>query len=145
MNSYADGIQRASEALGYTSARFRRLPPRVAECVHLSALRHFVPHGEPRWWWEHFPVSTAVAFPGGDGWRHLTDIAPDADERVWFLVDGSIWEATVRDIQAVIGECDGFEYYLIQQEHHWLICENHHGVVIGVGKAVEERLRAREA
>jgi hypothetical protein len=140
-------IARATQALGFASERFRRLPPDEAERIHQSALRHFVPHGQPRWWWEHFPESTAVRFAGGDGWRHLAEIVPDADESVWFIAEDhalpgySVWEASVCDIQAVVGECYGFEFYVIQRQYHWLVCENHHDVVVAVGWEVEDRLR----
>lgn len=151
MKANEDEIQRATEVLGFPSERFRRLPSDEAEHVYLSALRHFVPRGQPRWWWEHFPTSTGVRFTHGDGWQHLTDIVPNADELVWFIAEDfvapeySVWEASVRDIQALIGECYGFEFYLIQQQLHWLICQNHHGVVVAVGKQVEEKLREYEA
>jgi hypothetical protein len=118
-----------------------------AERVYQPALRHFVPFGQPRWWWEHFPKSTAVHFTGSDGWRHLTEIVPNADEKVWFVAeDGappgySVWEASVRDVQAAIGKCHAFEFYLVQQQNDWLVCENHHDVVFAVGRAVEEKLR----
>src|SRR5215475_9244620 len=129
MDTNADEIQRATQVLGFTTERFRRLPPDEAQRVYQSALRHFVPRGQPRWWWEHFPASTGVHFTAGDGWRHLAEIVPDAGERVWFIAEDfvapeySVWEASVRDIQAVIGECYGFEFYLIQQQHYWLVCQ----------------------
>ena len=53
----------------------------------------------------------------------------------------SVWEASVRDIQAVVSECYGFELYVIQQQFRWLVCKNHHDVVVAVGSEVEDRLR----
>ena len=76
---------------------------------------------------------------------------PDPDERVWFIAEDfappeySVWEASVRDIQAVVAECYGFEFYVIQQQFRWLLCENHHNAVIAVGAEVEDRLRAYNA
>jgi hypothetical protein len=67
---------------------------------------------------------------------------------VWFIAEDhvapeySVWEASVQDIQAVVGECSAFEFYVIQQQFRWLICENHHNVVVAVGAEVEGRLRA---
>jgi hypothetical protein len=147
VDTNADDIKRAIDTLGFFSERFRLLPPDEAKQVYESSLRHFGPRGRPRWWWEHFPTSTGVHFKNGDGWRLLTELAPDADERVWFIADDfvapeySVWQASVRDIQAVIAECVNFEYYVIQQEFRWLICENHHNVIVAVGKEVEDRLR----
>ena len=146
MESEADEIQQATETLGFSAERFRRLLPELARDVYQSALRHFVPRGNPTWWWEHFPASTSVYFATGDGWRLLVELVPDADERVWFIAEDcvspeySVWEASVRDVQAVIAECYGFEYYLVQPQFRWLLCENHHDVVVAVGAEVESKL-----
>lgn len=151
MDTTADEIQRAAMALGFPSERFRRLSTDEARWVYESSLRYFVPYGQPRWWWEHFPFSTAVHFPEGNGWRYLNNLVPNPDERVWFIAEDfvtpgySVWEASVRDVHSIIGECYGFEFYLIQQEFHWLVCENHHDVIVAVGREVEERLRAYDA
>ena len=147
VDTNADEIQRATEFLGFSLERFRHLPPDEAQRVYESSLRHFVPRGRPRWWWEHFPSSTGVHFIKGDGGQHLAELVPDADERVWFIAEDfvapeySVWEASTRDIQAVIGECYGFEFYVIQQQLRWLVCKNHHAVVVAVGSEVEDRLR----
>ncbi len=147
MDTNAHEILRATQALGLGPERFRRLPVKEAQRVYESAMRHFVPQGRPRWWWEHFPESTAVHFMDGDGWRHLTGLVPDADERVWFIAEDfveplhSVWEASVRDVQAVLAECPSFEFYLVQQQCRWLVCENHHDVIVAVGGEVEARLR----
>lgn len=147
VDTNADEIQKAAQTLGLSSEGFRRLPAEDAKHVYSSALRHFVPKGHPYWWWEHFPTSTSVHFVDGDGWRHLIELVPDSNERVWFIAEDfvppeySVWEASICDIQAVVGECYPFEYYVIQQQFRWLVCENHHDVVIAVGAEVEDRLR----
>jgi hypothetical protein len=149
-DSNADEIQRAVQTLGFAAERFRRLPLDEAKRVYQSALRRFVPHGQPHWWWEHFPAGTGVHFSNGDGWQYLTKIVPHAEERGWFIAEDfvapeySVWEASVRDIQAVIGECYGFEFYVIQKQLEWLVCENHHDVVVAVGREVEEKLHTYE-
>jgi hypothetical protein len=143
----ADEIRSATQSLGFTPARFRILAPKEAAQVYQSALRHFVPTGQPRWWWEHFRACMRIDFSSRDGWKHLSEFVPDPDERVWFIAEDiapteySVWEATTRDVQDVIGECSGFEFYLVQHQFRWLLCENHHNVVIGVGREVEDRLR----
>jgi hypothetical protein len=42
--------------------------------------------------------------------------------------------------QRVIGECCGFEYYLIAKDLTWLLCENHHDWLIAIGEQVRSRL-----
>ena len=147
MDTTADEIQKAALTLGFDQKRFRRLSPVDAKPVFNSALRQFVPQGDPRWWWEYFPESTSVYFAAADGWKVLSDLVPDADERVWFIAEDDasseypVWEASVRDIQAIVPECYFFEYYLIQKQFQWLICENHHNRIIAVGAEVEAKLK----
>jgi len=146
MTANADHIQSAIQALGFRTERFGRLPTEQAERVYKSALRHFVQKGDPRWWWEHFSKGISVQFIDDTGWQSITQIVPDADEPVWFIVEDfvppeySVWNASSQDIQSVIAECPFFEFYIIQKDFRWLVCENHHGVVFAVGNEVEERL-----
>ena len=126
----------------------RALPDSEGEHIYRKALRHFVPDGEPRWWWEHFASSTIVEFQAGGGWQHIPKFVPDSGERVWFIVEDDslpfypVYETTPSAISEIIPECYGFEYYIVQREFQWLLCETHHNSVIGVGSAVEEKLRA---
>lgn len=57
----------------------------------------------------------------------------------------AIYETTPAVAQAVIGECYAFEYYVVARDLGWLVCENHHDVVIAGGAPVEERLRENVA
>jgi hypothetical protein len=51
-----------------------------------------------------------------------------------------VCEASIEDIRDVIGECFGFEYYVVPKGLEWLLCENHHDILIAVGDAVRGRL-----
>jgi len=74
------------------------------------------------------------------------EIVPDPNERVWFIAEESrlpfypVYEATPNAAQRVIEECYGFEYYLVAKDMTWLLCENHHGWLIGVGELICDRL-----
>lgn len=148
MHTIVDEINEAIDRLGIEPAQMRLLPAPEAEAVVHAALRHFVAPGWARWWWENFcPPGEAVRFDGGDGWKQLRHFVPDPHERVWFIAeDGSrphypVFDVTPDIASLVIGECYGFEYYLLAKNMTWLLCENHHNVVCGVGPAVEARLR----
>jgi hypothetical protein len=144
----AEEILRATRELGFSDARFRCLAAKEAASVYQSALKRFVPKGNPQWWWEHFPSSVSVHRPDDAGWKLLNELVPDPDERVWFIAEDfvapgySVWEASVRDSQKVIAECYHFEYSLVQQRLEWLVCENHHSMLIAVGNPVEDRLQS---
>jgi hypothetical protein len=147
MPSVKNEIRAAVEKLHLLPDSFRELPDSEGEGVYRGALRHFVREGEPRWWWEHFSSSASLDFAAGDGWQHIPELVPDASEHVWFIVEDDslpfypVYDAIPRAISAVIGECYGFEYYIVQRDLEWLLCENHHNRMIGVGKNVEERFR----
>ena len=74
------------------------------------------------------------------------EIVPDPSEHVWFIVEETnlpfypVYDATTLAAQAVIGECYGFEYYLVAKTMTWILCENHHGRLIGVGNEICDRL-----
>ena len=96
-------------------------------------------------------VGRSHFFPyDAQGYRYLTTLLPRG-EVVWFLAEdkdqkktGSYWlyEGKVGAFSAVIAELPAFEYYLIGKDYSWLLCENHHGVLIGVGQLAIERLQS---
>ncbi len=147
MSSVKNEIRAAVERLHLSPEAFRELPDNEGERIYREALRRFVHEGEPRWWWEHFSSSASVNFEAGDGWRHIPELVPDPSEHVWFIVEDDslafypVYDATPDAISAIVAECYGFEYYIVQRGYEWLLCENHHNRVIGVGQKVEERLR----
>ncbi len=51
-----------------------------------------------------------------------------------------IYETTAEVASTIVGECYCFEYYLIPKDTSWLICENHHNRIIGVGNSVIKKL-----
>ena len=144
-------IRSAVEKLKLPTSVFRELPDKEAEEIYWKALRFFVSEGEPRWWWEHFVACTCTDFPAGDGWRHIPEFVPDTSERVWFIVEDDslsfypVYKATPTAICEVIGECYAFEYYIVQREFQWLLCETHHNTMIAVGEVVEMKLRGLRA
>ena len=145
--SVIDEIGRAIATLKFPPSAMRLLAPMEGEAVYYSALNHFVLSGDRRWWWEAFRRTAAYAKPaGGDAWRRVARIAPDPCEIVWFIAEDDqlphypVFETTPEVASAVIGECYGFEYYLIAKSFDWLVCEDHHGGLHAIGEQVEERL-----
>ena len=140
-------LTRAVYDLALPRAQFRILPEEEAAPIIGCIEQHFVERPGLRWWWEAFrgtPIAQAH-FADGTGWKHLTSIVPPGSGLVWFVVEESptfvLCEGNVDVIQSVIGECWGFEYYLVSQGLDWLVCENHSDVVCAVGEAVTDRLK----
>jgi hypothetical protein len=123
--------------------RVQRLPDEEAARVNAELLSSFVIGGERRWWWEafHKPV-VSKAFPDDKGFEHIVDLVPNRTEKCWFVVEDTdsgsypVYEATPEDAASIVGECFAFEYYIAPKSKRWLICENHHGRIIGIGEEV---------
>ena len=148
MKTVVDEITQAIGRLSLDPAVMRLLAPSQSETVFLAALNHFVTSGDRRWWWEDFrKPGKSVTFEDGEGWRHVPKIAPDAKESVWLIAEDDslphypVFETTPEVASLVIGECYGFEYYLVAKDLSWLICETHHNVLCAVGSVVEARLQ----
>ena len=152
MESVIHEITKAIATLQLDQNAVRQLSPDESEATYCEALRKFVSSGDRRWWWESFhKPCTSALFKSGDGWRHLPQITPNPDELVWFIAEDSelpynpVFETSPLIASQIIGECYGFEYYLVSKDYSWLVCENHHNVVFAVGNEVEARLLAATA
>jgi hypothetical protein len=148
MDTVIDEINAAVKVLGLTPNDLKQLPPVDGENVYFASLHHFVSSGDRRWWWEDFrQPGISVMFEAGDGWKIIPEIAPNPDEPVWFIAEEDrlptypVFETTPRIASKIIGECYGFEYYLVAKGYDWLLCETHHNRVFAVGAAVEQRLK----
>lgn len=144
-----DEIEEAKQELGFTDSDIRLLPDAEGFQVLSTALNQFVASGDRRWWWEDFKLpASRVEFPDSSiGFQLLVKIVPSAEEKVWFIVEDDqlpffpVYEANTTTIQAVIGECYHYEYYIVAKDFSWLICDTHHNEIIAIGQQVETNLR----
>lgn len=91
--------------------------------------------------WEIFKEPTdTLQFVNQDGYKYFEELI--SDEPVYFVVEDTnykmwIYEGNVKSIVAVIGNsyCLG-EYYLVSKKYDWILCENHHRIVIGAGERI---------
>lgn len=140
-------ISNAIKGLSLKDSEFRQLNNEEAEPLFHELLNTFVVGGDRRWWWESFSKpSESVQFIDNKGFERITEIVPSLKEHVWFVAEEDqlpfypIYEATPEAIKKVIGECYGFEYYIIPKSKEWLLCENHHGYLVGVGEVINGKL-----
>jgi hypothetical protein len=147
MQTIIDEISRASARLGLDPSAMCLLPSSQSEAVFRAALDHFVASGDRQWWWEDFRVpGTSIAFEDGEGWKRIPKLAPSQSESVWLIAEDAslphypVFETTPEVASRIIGECDGFEYYLVAKDFSWLLCETHHNVIFAVGSVVEAKL-----
>jgi hypothetical protein len=141
MSQVLEEVERAISELNL-SEEVRRVDDKSG-ALYESLVAHFVDGGDRRWWWEAFShPSKSIDFDGGKGFEKLGLLVPNPKEVVWFVVEDDqlphypIFEASPENAVKIIGECFGFEYYLVAKDKSWLLCENHHNRVIGVGTPV---------
>jgi hypothetical protein len=146
MSDITDEVDKAIEALGLVP-EVRRLPDVHERLLYSELVGEFLSGKDRRWWWEAFTKpSASVLFSDSMGFKHIPELVPSATEPCWFMVEDSesdtypIYEATPELASKIIGECFAFEYYLIAKDKRWFLCENHHGLVIGIGPDVVEAI-----
>jgi hypothetical protein len=145
--SIREEIQEAVTSLALPADEFATVPDAHARALFDSFLAHFTGGVDARWWWEHFvqPTST-LSVADGKAFTRIWALVPDARAKVWFVAEDDqlpfypVYDATPAAAQSVVGECYGFEYYLIAKDLSWLLCENHHDTLIGIGDVVRRRM-----
>jgi hypothetical protein len=147
--SIRDEIDDARRQLRLSTEQLAEVEDGRARELTTAFLARFTGGEDVRWWWEYFPMpAAAVHFDDGKGFTRITAIVPDPDERIWFVTEDDqlpyfpVYETTPAIAQQVIGQCYGFEYYLIAKDLGWLLCENHHDTLFATG-AVHDRLLAQ--
>ncbi|GGK24425.1 hypothetical protein GCM10008955_17520 [Deinococcus malanensis] len=126
--------------------RYQAVLERVLETFTTFGVR-----GENRLWlWEGFKGSR-VSTPVEDGPSVMAQLLAPHD-LVWLLLEdwegtkkrGNYWvfEGEVQSVTAVLKHLFHVEYYVVDREFAWLLCENHHGVMTAVGRTMPERLQA---
>jgi len=129
--------------------QFKRLPKVEENRIYYEALAHFTNcKGEPTWWWEYFREElphTSKCWRDGVAFERITKIVPDPNESVWCIVEENrtpypVYLSSPSVIQKVVGNSCGFEYYILNRDFKWLLCENHHEVLIAVGEPVASNL-----
>jgi hypothetical protein len=122
---------------------FRLLSDDETKNTYNDLLNTFVKGGDRRWWWESFSQhSYFVKFPNDKAFLEITKIVPEKSEILWFMVEDDhmpyfpIFEATPEKIEKIIAECFAFEYYIIPKTKNWLLCEDHHDCLHGVGEEI---------
>ncbi|MFD2562898.1 DUF6756 family protein [Aquimarina rubra] len=115
--------------------------------LYVELLTHFVKSGDRRWWWEDFKQDSFNFMKYERPFEQLIHIIPKDIDKVWLMVEDDeeeyypIYNCKPAVIGGVIGECSAFEYYVIDKNKAWLLCENHSDQLIGVG----EKLRTKNS
>ena len=111
--------------------------------IYSELLSYFIKGKERTFYWEHLKMEpTFKFFEDYKGFTHICKIVPDENEVVWFMVEDDtlpnypIFECSIKNAVKIIRECYIFDYYIIPKNKGWLLCETHHGHLVGVGEAL---------
>jgi len=112
--------------------------------VYFDCLDHFVKSGDRKWWWEDFRQKYFI-LKDLENYDVLKEILPDTEEKVWFMIEDDedpfypIYEVKAAFIPIILSEYYYFEYYIINKNKDWLLCENHHDRVYGIGEILRNK------
>lgn len=136
-------INQAIQKLGLNTDEIVVLNNEVGEATYYDCLKHFVKSGDKRWWWEDFKLPSFSFENIENPFEHLNEIIPDLSKNVWLIVEDTfepyypVYDVKASIIKDLLSECFLFEYYIIAKDKSWLICENHHNRMIGIGEVFQ--------
>ena len=139
MGEVKEEVNNAIDTLGLKDTDILLLEDKEGRELYFDLLKTFVKSGDRRWWWEDFKHESSSIDHFEHPLIHLENFIPDLDNHVWFMVEDDqedyypIYDCSPKVIGNILNECFGFEYYIISKDKKWLICENHHSRLIGLG------------
>jgi hypothetical protein len=150
-NELLNEIDEARHRLQIPDADFRPLPfttdwHKLEERIYHSFCR-IDGKSRPNWLWASFKYEAhclQLTVPAHTILHHLMPI----EEVVWLMAYDSsnfyFYEGKITAIERVISELTYVmdEYYLISKKLEWLLCENHHDILIGTGSFAIQQLRS---
>src|SRR5262245_7886443 len=103
------------------------LPANESNAIVSQAKAAFVV-GSPRAWWMSPKTHPQVYDPKT---HRLEDVLPSKHPSYWFIPETEqpvppVFDLKLSDIQAIIGGCPFFEYYIVDKEYRWLVAESDH-------------------
>jgi len=105
------------------------------------------------WLWEDFKQDIySVQFNRNYPFDSLIQLV-DNSEKVWLFINESVKQGTkfwfydgqIKTIAFVLGESFVDEVYIASKKYEWLLCINHHDVLIATGHNMPDKLRQLEA
>lgn len=145
-------IELIRKDLGFTDTQFRPLGLHDWQAIEEKIFHTFCkpthPKSKPVWLWEFFKLDT-VSVSIDRPYVYLDKLIDDS-ETVWFFVNETVNEADkfwfyqgqVKAIQAIIEESSHIdELYLGSKKYDWLLCINHHDILVATGEFMPDKLR----
>ena len=152
MYETANKALESARELSLHTDQFRQVGPRQWREVLDSIFDSFAnTHDQSvSWLWSHLKREGS-SLNSRNGLAEIgAMVAPNT--MVWLLLEdwdhkkkqGNYWlfEGSYSAVVAVLGNMHFIEYYIVGRELNWMILENHHNVLIGVGDPAEPFIRS---
>jgi len=144
-DSPTDQVFEALSALSISQSDCALIEGAEAKKLFQRFLDRFTDGVDCHWWWEKFPdLSASYHCSDNMGFERICDIVPAPHDDVYLVIEDDsrdhypIFITKPTLAMEIIGECYSFEYYIIPKDLSWLLCENHHSVLIGVGERMKK-------
>jgi hypothetical protein len=88
--------------------------------------------------WESFTEQFGVM--DENAWKWIREIVRDEPILMFFNPEDEVHAFkfdNASDVEAILAETFGFEFYLTNKATEYVLCFNHHNVLIACGKAIE--------
>ena len=150
MYETANKVLESVRELEITSEAFRQVSPNQWESILKSIFEEFATtsNTSATWLWENLKKQ-GVRFQTENSLNYIVSLF-EPETNVWILFEdwdrtkrnGNYWlfEGNYGTTIDVLNNMHGLEYYIVDKKMHWMIIENHHDILIGVGKPAESRL-----
>ena len=113
-----------------------------------SAAAKFVADRNRLWWWEALTDSLpqeSITLPDSSNLGYISKICPSGPAYLFATDDGfppwPVFRGDAFNFERILAECYAFEYAIVSEDMSWMVLENHHNVIVGIGAGVVESLR----
>ena len=146
-------IKNICKAFDFTDSEFKSLGLNDWQEIEENIYRVFCKQTHykyrPVWLWEYFKLDTFLVSTEQKPYLFLDRLIDNTDT-VWFFVNETVneshkfwfYQGQVKPIQKIIAEsCYIDELYLVSKKYDWLLCINHHDILIATGQTMPEKLK----
>jgi hypothetical protein len=129
-------------------AQLQAVPREEARALYQRLAETFSGRPSATWIWEHLTTPhTSRQLEADDILATLPKLAPDAAQELLVFPESdaerkTAFRGTLDAIVTALGACHWFEYCITPTDFQWLVCENHHDMLIAAGEPVAARLDA---
>lgn len=124
----------------------------IEEKIYHTFCKLTHPTQRPLWLWTDFKLDTFSVSNLNERPELYLDKLVDKNETVWYVVNETInegdkfwfYEGKIKSIQTIIDETWFDELYIVSKKYEWLICINHHDILIATGNKMPDKLRKME-